>query len=140
MSRVIKFRAFIDGEMRPITPLHDGHAILGFEQNFLGLNVVIPMGNRVNCIVSHTPIEVMQFIGLHDKNGVEIYEGDIVKTQFMGKLYAIAVVEYDAINPCFVMKYKYEGNGHNCYEYDFIQCNMRTNEVIGNIHQNKELL
>jgi uncharacterized phage protein (TIGR01671 family) len=84
-----------------------------------------------------------QFTGLTDKNGGEIYEHDIVKSTFTYKGESnsfIAVVKYDDLNPCFVMEYKYNDNGHTCHEYDFVQCGLRKNEVIGNIHQNKNLL
>ena len=85
-----------------------------------------------------------QFTGLTDKNGVEIYEGDVVKSIFQYKneepKEILAVVKYDELNPCFVLEYKYQGNGFLTHEYDFIQCGLRKNEVIGNIYQNPELL
>lgn len=86
-----------------------------------------------------------QFTCLLDKNGKEIFEGDIIKSTFCktslnDEKTIIAIVKYDTVNPCFVMEYKYNGNGHLCHEYDFVQCDMRTNEVIGNIHENPELL
>jgi len=87
---------------------------------------------------------LMQFTGLTDKNGVEIFEGDIVKSIFKYKdepsKEILAIVKYDTLNPCFVLEYKYQGNGFLCQEYDFIQCGLRTNEVIGNIYENPELL
>ena len=61
MSREIKFRTFFNGMMsKPFkfgecVCFPDGSASVG--KNF----------------------DLMQFIGLHDANGVEIYEGDIVK-------------------------------------------------------------
>ena len=84
-----------------------------------------------------------QFTGLTDKNGKKIFEGDILRSTFEydgKKREIIGVVEDDNCNPCFVIHYKYEGNGFDCYEYDFVQCGLRTNEVIGNIYDNKELL
>lgn len=84
-----------------------------------------------------------QFIGSKDENNQDIYDGDIVETIFKhGNTFIknIAVVRKDTVNPCFVLEYKYNGNGHLCYEYDFVCCGLRKNTIIGNIHQNPELL
>ena len=73
--------------------------------------------------------DIMQYTGLKDKNGVEIYEADIVKIiDYMSQEH-IVVVKYDAKLLQFIFK---TVDGH--------YSNMDTNEVIGNIYENPELL
>lgn len=68
--REIKFRAFVDGKMYPVTNLdyiQDGSGIIA-HIHVKGINQEIPSGQ----------FELMQYTGLKDKNGKEIYEGDIL--------------------------------------------------------------
>jgi hypothetical protein len=65
-------------------------------------------------------IKLMQYTGLKDKNGVEIYEGDILK----GGIYKVYNVKWDG-----------EDAGWNIAAYG-----VSVFEVIGNIHENPELL
>lgn len=80
-------------------------------------------------------LELMQFAGLHDKNGVKIFEGDIVicpnySNGFVfGMNQPVTIQEVKIIDACV----KFYGMGFPPYKMEKIT-------VIGNIHQNPELL
>ena len=77
--------------------------------------------------------ELMQYIGLKDKNDKEIYEGDIVKdtdSNYIGQ------VIFDLESLCFTTKFQ------SNELWGFVPRHGKDNhcEVIGNIYENKELL
>lgn len=77
------------------------------------------------------PATVGQYTGLNDCNGVKIFEGDIMKTAIGGITQHIGVVEFS--NGAF---------GLRCTDEDayFLCFVVGSFEVIGNIHDNPELL
>lgn len=73
--------------------------------------------------------ELMQSTGLKDKNGTEIYEGDIVKNIY-DEIYVVKW--FDA---AFYLEEKYNGG------FDYHELHFEDNKkVIGNIYENPELL
>ena len=119
MTREIKFRArSLDGI---------------WEYGDLHLRCKHPhIHNLIGARIYIDPDTVGQFTGLYDKNSKEIYEGDIVRTLVSrlnatnNKKYRNFVIRYDA--PHF-------WNG-----YDTFLMSKKLMEVIGNIHDNPELL
>ena len=73
----------------------------------------------------------MQFTGLKDRNGVEVYEGDLVKKDD-DKFVKAGVVSF--IHGCWMVASK---SGE---QYFNLHWHLSQVEVIGNIHQNPELL
>lgn len=80
------------------------------------------------------PVILMQYTGLKDKNGVEIFEGDIVEEKHETRKYNFTI-EWDKYDCCFYPKplnFKTE-------LVKRMSSNYTEFEVIGNIYSNPEL-
>lgn len=156
--RVIKFRAWdkVDKIMNTNIPYTNAS-----NKNGLG-------GDDFPQVLKHEIIyEVMQYTGLKDKNGVDIYEGDILKEYNMYEYRMKPDWNYDdrvnAVNHIVkIGEYKQDGSGDEycpskCLgvyaeltkfykdyfdEHRFTKTLFELNEfeVIGNIYENPELL
>ena len=80
---------------------------------------------------------LMQYVGLKDKNGKEIYEGDIVKFRFKDDREEfpdlIGYIEYQTTFTAFIIM-----SNQGSFKIDITE--IRFIEVIGNIYKNLELL
>jgi len=99
--REIKFRGWQDGQM-VVSPISSNYGLT----RFFGF------------LYEDAPI--MQFTGLTDKNGREIYEGDVLK----GGVHKSWIVRWDGLQA----------------EWNIGLTVQHYYEVIGNIHENPELL
>jgi hypothetical protein len=119
--REIKFRAW-DGTENRFYPWTDDLFVSCSGKIFEVDYDDIEEGTPIECF---SCFEIEQFTGLHDKNGKEIYEGDIVR----GPGFGAVSVYFDGGRFCLY----FLGDEYWNEYADKI-------EIVGNIHENPELL
>ena len=117
-----------------------------FRASIIGLEKLIEVNkiffsNSGDIYINNYPGQdfyLMQSTGIKDKNGVEIYEGDILKLHaiFLAPDDKIGYLEY---SPKYGYSIIFEGNRLYRQEY-WASTNKLNYEVIGNIYENPELL
>lgn len=128
------------------TPNDPGYWIEGFVVDIAGYHIVKKsVSSYYHEIALDETTEVWsetlgQFTGLYDKNGKRIFEGDIVKTKY-GRL---CTVVWFSSQVCSCWDLKTVGTVENCaytkYPDPYDLWKSENLEVVGNIHDNPELL
>lgn len=80
--------------------------------------------------------KLMQYTGLLDKNGVEIYEGDELSIEIYDGVYSIYTVEWNNEKASFILIEKSSDNEESFDDW----LGTETFEVVGNIYENSNLL
>lgn len=121
--REIKFRGW------------DGRSIFDVSQiTFPGGGMWEVQNGRGVSIKAQPHITLMQYTGLKDKNGVEIYEGDIIENVVYGGKYIIRWGNKDSEYAGFTGGLNGKEIGDLLFYSDKKNC-----EVIGNIYENPDL-
>ncbi len=127
-NRIIKFRAWDNVNKRMLGPFGPFCRLGEYDLLYLDGHLDVPAEDN---------LEFMQFIGIKDKDNIDIYEGDIVEYRMRGGISADPNIYIDCI------KLSKTCCGHelnddiiiNSWNYLY-----HTFEIIGNIFQNPDLL
>lgn len=145
--REIKFRAFLCSSQR----LPNG-ITLGYKKFPRGIYEVMDLNlaseivtlwsekEQTSFEVSFRKVKIMQYTGLKDKNGKEIYEGYIVSLKYLydKRTTDRAQVSWQEDKASFGLK-SLKGLTNEVYELYQVTAEHNL-EIIGNIYENKELL
>lgn len=137
--REIKFRGYWQGQVLEVMQI----------DYRMPDTVILTDGTTDNINVPLENVELMQYTGLKDKNGNEIYEGDIVRYTFdypseiateNGLKERVSSVFWSEFRGSWsVYADERKGKGMNNDLFKYVR-NGNTVEVIGNIYENYELL
>ncbi|WP_314394817.1 YopX family protein [Leptotrichia shahii] len=119
--REIKFRAWLKEERK----------MVNVETLFIGINRLCFGNSKTEDLFfrDFEEVELMQYTGLKDKNGKEIYEGDIYHVGDKNIRYL--VVWFDS---------GFEGKQLRSTSYAGLKSWAKDIEILGNIYENPELL
>ena len=142
--REIKFRAWDKNEKWMVYDVQNAYDGMWSERNSDEINDHYDYVSNFKSFMDEEEFNFMQYTGLKDKNGVEIYEGDIVKRMYLfngayGETYTGEVV-YDKEYAGYVIS---RPNKHIEPKTEGLRntlSNKSNYEVVGNVYENPELL
>lgn len=130
MKREIKFRAYSSHN-------HKIYSVSNIEWDIDGRIWVTADDGKNGIELIDDEAHLMQYTGLKDKNGLEIYEGDIVK------MHIVVLSPDDKVGRVeYTPEYGYSllMHGRRARQNDWANDEGANYEVIGNIFENPELL
>lgn len=111
-------------------------------------NLIMARSEAKPCVLSlsipeNDHLDIMQFTGLLDKNGKEIYEGDVLHYEFDTTDSCCEQTHIDAevrwYRDCWVLENVTKGK-HKIYDFAGMIFPWEEREIIGNIYENPSLL
>ena len=134
MSREIRFRVWDEDYKKMVYPI-------GIDWETKKPNIIYRywtndkknIGSKIGMPVHKELSVLMQYTGLKDKNGKEIYEGDVVNGAIFGSSYSLGQVLMWCGEWLVYPLARIEGMASVYDQKHFL-------EVVGNIHENPELL
>lgn len=142
MSRELKFRAYdkvnskmLDGVIPVKIQKDQPYMIWGNGMNYLGT-----YGEQytMETFIQLGQFEIMQYTGLKDSKGHEIYEGDILsdpkatyEVRWKDEISAFTLIRLETGD---------DMRGFGCYDFSVVNDFIRGSHLIGNIYETPELL
>lgn len=140
MNREIKFRGYLKDsffkgkeEHPSYEPLLNKRIVKIHSIHFNSKKVIISCPTGGNMSVEFKDIKLIQYTGLKDKNGKEIYEGDILNNTAVNFKFIVKFEKTKYV----LQKLEYQEDLLNMY--DFFNRIPNMFEVIGNIYESEEV-